>query len=82
MDYDRAKCQERVGENGIENGLTVWILRAKWWKWNFSRNLPDRARHGEWIGGHVEWSSCLARHGEWLVAMASCTVQQLMLLSF
>ena len=23
IDYDRAKCQERVGENGIENGLTV-----------------------------------------------------------
>jgi hypothetical protein len=22
-DYDRAKCQQRVGENGIENGLTV-----------------------------------------------------------
>jgi len=23
IDYDRAKCQERVGENDIENGLTV-----------------------------------------------------------
>jgi len=32
VDYDRAKCQERVGENDIENGLTVWILRAKTWK--------------------------------------------------
>jgi hypothetical protein len=31
VDYDRAKCQEHVGENGIENGLTVWILRAKTW---------------------------------------------------
>jgi len=29
VDYDRDKSQERVGENGIENGLTVWILRAK-----------------------------------------------------
>jgi len=29
VDYDRAKCQERVGKNGIENGLMVWILRAK-----------------------------------------------------
>ena len=24
IDYDRAKCQERVGENDIENGLTRW----------------------------------------------------------
>ena len=23
VDYGRAKCQERVGENGIENRLTV-----------------------------------------------------------
>jgi hypothetical protein len=23
VDYDRAKCQERVGENSIKNGLTV-----------------------------------------------------------
>ena len=23
IDYDRAKCQERVSENDIENGLTV-----------------------------------------------------------
>jgi len=30
-DYDRAKCQERVGENG----LMVWILRAKWGKTHF-----------------------------------------------
>jgi len=38
VDYDRVKCQERVGENGIENGLTVWILRAKWWKTHFSKS--------------------------------------------
>jgi len=38
IDYDRAKCQERVGENGIENGLTDWILRAKWWKSHFLKN--------------------------------------------
>jgi len=30
VEYDRAKCQERVGENGIKNQLTVWILRVKW----------------------------------------------------
>jgi len=44
IDYDRAKCQERVGENDIENGLTVWILRAKWWKSHFLKKLisePD-----------------------------------------
>jgi len=29
VDYDRVKCQEHVGENDIENGLTVWILCAK-----------------------------------------------------
>jgi len=32
VDYDRVKCQERVGENGTEIRLTVWILRKKWWK--------------------------------------------------
>jgi len=32
VDYDRAMCQERVGENGIKIRLTVWILCAKWWK--------------------------------------------------
>jgi len=31
VECDRAKCKERVGENGIEIGLTVWILHAKWW---------------------------------------------------
>jgi len=31
VDYDRAKCQERVGKNGIENGLTVWILGIGLW---------------------------------------------------
>jgi len=31
VEYDRAKCEERIGENSIENGLTDWILRAKWW---------------------------------------------------
>jgi len=30
--YDRVKCHERVGENGTEIRLTVWFLRAKWWK--------------------------------------------------
>jgi len=38
VDYDRAKCQERVGENDIENGLTVWILRAKWLKAHFLKS--------------------------------------------
>ena len=38
VDYDRAKCQERVGENGNENGLTVWILSAKWWKTHFLKS--------------------------------------------
>ena len=38
IDYDRARCQEHVGENGIQNGLTVWILRAKWWKTHFLKN--------------------------------------------
>jgi len=38
IDYDREKCQERVGENGIENGLTVWILSAKWWKTHFLKS--------------------------------------------
>jgi len=32
VDYDRVKCQERVGENGTEIWLTIWILCAKWWK--------------------------------------------------
>jgi len=38
VDYDITKCQERVGENGIENGLTVWILRTKWWKTHFLKS--------------------------------------------
>jgi len=29
--YDRAKCQERVGENEIKIRSTVSILHAKWW---------------------------------------------------
>jgi len=28
VESDRAKRNERVGENDIENGLTVWILCA------------------------------------------------------
>ena len=32
VDYDRAKCQKRVGENGIKIRLTVWILCVKWWR--------------------------------------------------
>jgi len=32
VDYDRVKCQERVGKNGTKIRLTVWILCAKWWK--------------------------------------------------
>ena len=32
VDYDRAMCQERVGENDIKVRLTVWILCAKWVK--------------------------------------------------
>jgi len=32
VEYDRVKCQERVGENGIEIRLAVWFLRAKWGK--------------------------------------------------
>jgi len=27
-----------IVENGIENGLTVWILRAKWWKTHFLKS--------------------------------------------
>jgi len=33
VECDRTKCKERVGKNGIENGLKVWILCAKQWKW-------------------------------------------------
>ena len=29
IEYDRAKRHERIGKNGIENRLTVWILCAK-----------------------------------------------------
>ena len=36
--YDRAKCQERIGENDIKIRLTVWILRAKWWKMHFLKS--------------------------------------------
>jgi len=32
VDYDRVKCPECVGKNGIKNGLTVWIFRAKTWR--------------------------------------------------
>jgi len=32
VEYDRVKCQERVGENDTEIRLMVWILCAKWWK--------------------------------------------------
>jgi len=49
IDYDRAKCQERVGQNGIENRLTVWILRAKWWKSQFLKN---------WFSGPDAVKSC------------------------
>jgi len=30
--YDRAKCQERLGKNGIEKRLTVWFLCVKTWR--------------------------------------------------
>ena len=53
VDYDRGKCQERVGENGTEIRLTVWILCAKWWKRKkrrkscaVNRARPCRAWHG------------------------------------
>jgi len=38
VDYVRAKCQERIGENGIKIRLTVWILRTKWWRTHFLKS--------------------------------------------
>ena len=39
VDYDRAMCQERVGENVIKIRLTVKILCAKWWKQKNEKKL-------------------------------------------
>ena len=36
--YDRAKCQEHIDENDIKIRLTIWILRAKWWKTHFLKS--------------------------------------------
>ena len=38
VDYARAKCQERIGENDIKIRLTVSILRAKQWKTHFLKS--------------------------------------------
>ena len=47
VDYDRGKCQERVGENGTEIHLTVWFLREKWWNRKWKNGKPVlSAEHG------------------------------------
>jgi len=56
--YDRAKYQERIGENDIKIRLTVWILRAKWWKTHFlkswvrtwhPKNVPRFGSHATFL---------------------------------
>jgi hypothetical protein len=51
VDYDRAKCQEHVGENGIEIRLTVWILCAKWWKRKNEEKAVLSIEHGRAVHG-------------------------------
>jgi hypothetical protein len=51
VDYDRAKCQEPVGENGIEIRLTVWILCAKWWKRKNEEKAVLSIEHGRAVHG-------------------------------
>jgi len=46
VDYDRAMCQERVGENDIKVRLTVWILCAKWWKRKNEEKVVLSDEHG------------------------------------
>ena len=50
--YDRAKCEEHVGENGIEIRLTVWILCAKWWKWKNEKKAVLLDEHGRACAWH------------------------------
>ena len=82
VDYDRAKCQERVGENDTKIWLTVWILRAKWWKRKNQKICAIRwARPGVCMGRTVrELLSILA----WLcVCMARpCVLSGLRFLRF
>jgi len=51
-------------------------------KWDFTRELTVIARHGEQISGHGEWWNVQLAMASDLVAMASCSVQQLLFLSF
>ena len=52
VDYDRAKCQEHVGENGIKIRLTVWILCAKWWKQKNEEKVVLSDEHGRACAWH------------------------------
>ena len=52
VDYDRVKCQERVGENGIKIRLTVWILCAKWWKRKIGKIAVLSVEHGRACAYH------------------------------
>jgi len=47
VEYDRAKCQEHVGENRIENRLTVWIYarNGEGWKIGFSVCITSMTVH-------------------------------------
>ena len=52
VDYDRAMCQERLGENDIKIRLTVWILCAKWWKRKNGKIVVLSVEHGRACAWH------------------------------
>ena len=75
VDYDRAMCQERVGENDIKIRLTVRILCAKWWKRKNSCAV-SRARPCVWMAQAV-CTLCPFWHGRACARHGPCVLSGL-----